>query len=125
MATTKDNAVRAAEIAEKICTTAWARATDVIGYRKMMMEPVADLVSLRERANRRATAFAELKWELKAAEVVVAAPSSAEVEEMEVLLGKVEQMALADAAASAGMALMAEGKAALDRLNKMKRQVQV
>ena len=116
----KTDALKTISAAEEVCHQTWLKLNDVIALKRVLGEDVSQSVRLRTRALRRQQTFNQIKNEIQAASVVVRAPTPAEIAAVQALLAKVNQISVQDAAATAGLKLIAD---AFDTLNSSTRRV--
>ena len=116
----KKNALKVISAAEEVCHQTWLKLNDVIALKKVLGEDVSQSVRLRTRALRRQQTFTQIKSSIQAASVVVRAPTPEEIATVQALLAKVKNISVQDAAAKAGLKLIAD---AFDTLNSSTRGV--
>ena len=116
----KTDALQAISAAEEVCHQAWLKLKEVIELKRELGDDVRQSVRLRARALRRKNTFTQIKNDLKAASVVVRAPTPAEIAAVQALLAKVKKISVEDAAATAGLKLIAD---TFDTLNSNTRGV--
>jgi len=114
------SALQAATAAKNLACETWMKLNALIGFKRIRRQDVSDEVRLRSRANRRCALFSQVVLELQAAAEVVSAPATEDIEQATAMVQQVKDIALADAATSAGLDLFTK---ALDTANALNRGI--
>lgn len=103
MPTTKDKAISAIESSIKVLRASRGKIEDVIAEKKFRRKNVDKERAEKASLNRKLANLRDLKVELRAANVVVSAPTPAEIAEVNGLIREIHDLALADAMRAAGL----------------------
>ncbi len=104
----KQNALDGINAAIEVHEEAWSRLGKAIALMRVVGGDPADANRLRARASQRVTFYNRLFHEVQAAATVVSAPTVQQIQATRELVGKVENVAVADAATQAGLQLISD-----------------
>jgi hypothetical protein len=108
----KDDALQAIEAAIAVHRAVRAKIEDVIANKNFLGDTVDQERAEIARLNRKLGDLRDLQVELRAANTVVSAPSVEEISQVNALITRINDLALADATRETGLALL---KSALER----------
>jgi hypothetical protein len=100
---TKRNALDAIDTASAVYEAAWSKLGKGIALRRVLGGSIKKAVARRASVSQKITFYNRLEAEIEAADIVVSAPTVAQIREVRKLVATVKQVAVADATLRAGL----------------------